>query len=105
MLNLLSRLTEHSGHPWAYHASAVLKGGSILALASNQPIRHAELVALGQLWPNKREGTVVWSIRVSRRGTLTMARPCKKCWEKMKVYGVKKVVYSNWEGKLVTERL
>lgn len=76
-----------------------------MAFGYNHDERHAEVVALSKLWPSKRKGTRVYSVRVGRNGNLTMARPCVACMKFLRANKVKEVVYTDLQGNLVTERL
>jgi hypothetical protein len=57
-------------------------------------------VALKKLWPSKRQGTTVFSFRLSIEGSLAMAKPCPKCFQYLIDNGVSKVYYSTREGKI-----
>ena len=63
---------------------------------------HAEVAALKNI--NKADTILV--VRISREdGSLTMSRPCEKCQKYLKDRGIKKVVYSNWNGEIEEMRL
>lgn len=101
----LLRLAAKAQHSRSFHAVLVKRGGAVLAAGYNHGHIHAEVMALNQLWPSKRAGTVVWSVRVTRGGRLAMAKPCPRCETYLRANGVKKVVYSSSEGVLETMRL
>lgn len=94
-----------AGHEWAHHAVIVFRGGNPVATGHNHGHLHAEFNALNSLWPKERRGTTVLSIRVTKSGKLSMARPCPKCYQFMLDNGVKNVVYSDSNGELVKERV
>jgi tRNA(Arg) A34 adenosine deaminase TadA len=86
------------------HVAVVFKGGSILAVGNNVS-RHAEVAALSKLFPSKRIGTTVLSMRIRKHGSFANGKPCEACMTFMRWAGVKKVVYSNSDGTLTKERL
>jgi len=68
---------------------------------------HAEFAALIQV-PRYYTGRLkVYVTRVTRRGTLSLARPCEHCMKMLKDRGVKDrdIVYTSIEGNWVTEAL
>lgn len=105
MLSRLIKLTTKSTHGQHFHAALVMRGGAVIASGFNHQDIHAEYHALSRLWPNERAGTVVWSIRVSSGGNLSMAKPCLKCMEYMSQARVKSIVYSDADGKLKKIRM
>jgi pyrimidine deaminase RibD-like protein len=87
--------------------AVVVRGGRVLAKASNQSGRHAEVRALSQLWGSECAGTTVYVARLPRDVTVarSMARPCAKCERFMRRLGVKRVVYTTFSGTISEERL
>lgn len=77
------------------HAAIVFKGGAVLSVASNCNVKHAEVAALNKLWPSKRIGTTVLSVRIKKNGKIGIASPCHKCLAFMRESKVKKVIYSD----------
>lgn len=61
---------------------------------------HAEMDALIAAQP----GDTLIVFRWSKRGKVTMARPCRHCQRHIKEAGIKSVVYSHWNGKFYEER-
>ena len=55
---------------------------------------HAEMNILRQAKP----GDVIFVMRWSAEGELTMAHPCEHCQELIRKAGIKRVVYSDWDG-------
>jgi deoxycytidylate deaminase len=101
----LLRLTQKSRHFQFHHAVHVKRGGAVVSSGYNLETRHAEVAALEKLWPSERVGTTVVSIRVTKSGLLSSAKPCKNCMKYLLENGVKKLIYSDFDGKLVTEKL
>lgn len=63
----------------------------------NRSFLHSEVHALNQLWPNKRSGTTLINLRITRGGHFGNARPCPTCWNHLILSGVNKVIY--YSGK------
>lgn len=62
---------------------------------------HAEMAVLwGQEWRSLR-GMTLYVVRVRADGTLAMAKPCLLCQEIIQAAGIKKVYYTNRDGKVV----
>lgn len=69
----------------------VLVSARNVAATDIAPSHHAEARVVRKLTPN----STVWVTRVSRGDkNWAMARPCTNCQRKMKIAGVKKVVYT-----------
>lgn len=74
--------------------------GVLVAFANNAcqflaPAQHAEARAAKKATP----GSVAYVVRVRKLdGTLSMAKPCPSCQNRLRAHGVVRVVYSNWEG-------
>jgi pyrimidine deaminase RibD-like protein len=92
-------------HKWAFHYVIVMRGSNIIATATNRDQVHAEVAALNSLWPSERRGTKIYSIRMTKTGTFAIAKPCPECARYMKESGVKTVFYTDYNGKMVKERL
>jgi cytidine deaminase len=100
-----ARVALKSKHRWAHHGVLVLRGGAIVAAASNQATAHAEERALNKLWPNKRAGTTLISVRITPGGRLVMAKPCSKCMKLLEEAGVDVVYYTTNSGSIVRLRI
>ena len=58
---------------------------------------HAEMDLIRKFKPGTvKEITVT---RFSKRGRLTMSKPCEYCQRFLREHGVKKVNYTDWDGK------
>lgn len=72
---------------------------------------HAEESALNNYRSKYRPGSKniatrklkIIVIRINKDGNMTESKPCSHCISVMKSFGIRKVTYSNKEGKLVTE--
>lgn len=76
-------------------AVGVRSEGTIVT-SCNIPNRHPEPQAHAEarLVKKLNKGATVYVVRVSRKGTLTMARPCPTCLSLLKRRGIKKCYYS-----------
>lgn len=83
------------------HVALVFKGGALLATGYNYDRTHAEVAALNKLWPSKRRGTTVISLRIGKDDSLKDATPCEHCWAYMETAGVKEVLASNVWGNVI----
>lgn len=92
------RLASRSTHPMYFHAAIVERGGAYVAVGYNHEGRHAEVMALSKLWPSKRRGVRIWSLRFSKTGRLAMAKPCTECEAFMREHGVRACMYSTPNG-------
>jgi len=97
-VTLAAHLATRSTHRRHHHAAIVLRGGAIVATGYNHGSRHAEVCAIGKLWPSKRRGCVVWSFRFSKSGNLALAKPCKRCQERLRASGIRCCHYSTESG-------
>lgn len=102
---LAARTANRSTHKDYTHAAIVVRGGAVVAMASNHGTAHAEVRALSRLWPSERVGTRVYSLRFTKTGRLAMAKPCEKCESYMRRMGVKSCTYSTQAGTLERMRL
>lgn len=78
----------------------VFRGGAVLSMGYNHAKVHAEVSALSKLWPSKRKGVTLISLRVGKDDQFKNAEPCAKCWAFIKASGVKRVMWSDINGGL-----
>lgn len=89
----------------------LIKGGNVVARASNMSrpwgVCNRGFHAEERLLKNRHaKGCILVVVRSNPKGKLsTMSRPCKKCFPLVKKSGVKKIIYVNWSGEVVFERL
>ena len=102
-VKLAAKLALRSPHHQQRHAAIVLKGGAVLALGYNHDSRHAEAVALGKLWPSKRRGATLLSLRLKPSGSIGLAKPCRRCEKLCREAGLARVYFSTASGDV--ERL
>lgn len=104
-LDQVRKLSMGSNHPLHHHVVFAVKGGAVVAVGVNNNYRHAEVVALSQLWPNKRKGVKVYSFRWLKSGRLGQAKPCEDCEKYLRKNGVKTVYYSDSVGQIQKMKL
>lgn len=93
------KIASRSTHRAFFHGTIVIKGGAILSYGYNHGETHSERMALNPIWPNRRAGTSIINIRVTKTGKLANSRPCRDCHEFLVRSGVKRIYYSNSEGR------
>lgn len=113
MLNTLKKAAMRSSVE-SKHAAALLKGNykNKIIIGFNRPIKekikyktiHAEMNAIYNFPYDKKaiKGMDIIVIR-NKNGNLKNSRPCNHCIEEMCNVGIRKVFYSNDEGKIVFE--
>lgn len=99
------KLAKKARHKTHHHACLIYRGGALVAMGVNHDTVHAEVAALNSLWPSERRGTKVISIRMTRAGKLSMAKPCEACEAYLRENGVKLVLYSTREGNMERMKL
>ncbi len=104
MNNLINRIAKKSTHKTYKHVSIVVKGGAIQSVGYNHDDFHSEFMAVNKIWPNKRAGTSIINVRVTKTG-FANARPCDKCMDFLRFSGVRKVTFTNNKGNWITERI
>lgn len=92
------RAAEKSDHRQSRHGAVVASRSACFAVSYNKRWEHAEARAL----KNKSfPGAVLFSARAGRR----MSRPCPACWRAMQRAGIARVVYYDWNGNIVEEKV
>ena len=95
------KLCNSSNHIKHKMAAVVVRGGAVLSKATNKSAwgAHAEKRALQNL--NCAKGAIIFIARNRNR----MSRPCTECLNLIKALGIKKIIYSDWDGNLITEKI
>ncbi|MAK50984.1 MAG: hypothetical protein CMG85_17330 [Marinobacter sp.] len=75
--------------------AVIVKGGKILAIASNTRKGHAEVNAIKQA--SKTEGADIYVTRHTPTG-MAMAKPCDNCMEAIKAAGIRRIYYTSRDG-------
>jgi deoxycytidylate deaminase len=109
MANILNIATKYANRAYSKrhrHIAIVEKGGAIQSIGYNhRQDMHAEVNALQSIWPSKRVGTTVWSLRLGMDGNLCMAKPCSDCEAFLRANGIKTVYYSDETGSIIKMKL
>lgn len=100
-----------------YKLAAVLyKGGSVLRIACNShkalgyrrkyfwhgdATRHAEMNAIHGIPRDVIQGCSMLVVRVNANGELVSSKPCGACAKMLVDSDIKKVYYSNYDGRIV----
>jgi len=100
-----------------FHLAAILKRGkSVIRIGVNQKrengrflrvvdgMRFAYLHAEMDALIAARPGDTLIVYRWKKNGQLSMAKPCKHCVGHIREAGIRKVIFSHWDGKLYTKR-
>lgn len=93
-----AKLAAKSDHKQHHHAAILVRAGSVVGVGYNHHWRHAEVVAMGKVWPNKRGGLCLWSFRFLKSGEMGMAKPCPECQKALRESGITDVHYSTRSG-------
>lgn len=105
MVRTAKKVAGKSGHKNFWHGVVVMRGGNIIAAASNGNFEHAEVNALKKIAPEKRRGCKIISVRVTKTGKLAMAKPCPECEKYLRENGVKVVMWTDADSRMHRERL
>lgn len=94
------------------HAAILVKGGSIIAVGINnnksgmtkhhfykERNLHAELDLLIKFDRDYVKGCVLYTAGITRSGNILYSCPCERCQKLIKLYGLKKVYYSDKNGE------
>jgi len=121
VLNKAIKEANKSNMPVFRIGAVVFKGNRILSSGHNSKgfcgkihpkyrnIRdsvHAEQSAiLGVKDWSKLKGTSIITIRITRTGIISMAKPCEMCMSMIRYTGIKEIYYSNHNGEIVREEI
>ena len=110
-VDLARRLAEGSTYSLHRHGAVLVKGGSVLNWSANQnkvqrwaqrfrahgcghATHHAELGAILGVARDKTRGSDIYVVRISKKGSLLLSKPCPMCEDVLRHVGVKRVFYS-----------
>jgi len=113
--NKAQKVAEQEGDPCrqSKHGCVIYKGGRILSTGYNDYTphprgggysngRHAEMMAID--WAENRGISLVGAkLFVCRLNGTQMSRPCKDCMKRIKEAGIKRVLYTTKNGKIIRE--
>ena len=114
-VNLLKKIAFESAIYYK-HAAALISGDTIYSAGVNKFIKeikindkvfyktmHAEITVFEKLPKKKVRGLDILVIRINKHLALRNSRPCNDCIDKLLKLGIRKVYYSNEEGRIVSE--
>ena len=109
-LKMASKAAEQSGHDTFRHGAVLIRGGSVLNIATNsdnhtsfgqrfrtspgRATHHAETACVLGLDRSITNGATMYVARINKSGDWKMSKPCSMCHEVMKFVGIKRVVYT-----------
>ena len=110
-LRVAARAAEQSGYKRFRHGATLVRGGSVMNVASNsgnytsfgqrfrdpttgKATHHAETACVLGLDKSITQGSTMYVARINKQGEWRMSKPCSMCHEVMKFVGVKRVVYT-----------
>lgn len=64
---------------------------------------HAEISVFSKIPKKTAKGLDILVIRINKNFALKNSRPCNHCIDKLKKIGIRKVFYSNEDGKIIGE--
>ena len=106
-LELAGTTAKDSNHSRYKLGAVLVQGGSVLNKACNlikcevvrNLLSHAEIRTLKPY--GSLSGATLYVARENKR----MSRPCEHCWQEIIAKGIQKVVYYDWNGNIVSERV
>ena len=116
LAHFLAAITEANKSTEEYRVGAVLyNGNTIISRAFNEykplgyatkyfehgePTRHAELGCMHNISREVLRGCTILVVRLSAKGELVSAKPCKACMRAMQEKEIKKVYFTTYTGQL-----
>ncbi len=120
-LRLAAKAAEQSGHDTFRHGAVLIRGGSVLNIASNsdnhtsfgqrfrtaagRATHHAETACILGLDRSITSGGTMYVARINKAGEWKMSKPCSMCHEVMKFVGIKRVVYTIGDNEWGTYKI
>lgn len=100
-IELAYKISSRSTHLQHRMAAVVYRGGSVLSTAHNLGKWHACCERRALRPHQDMRGATIIVVR-SNGG---MSKPCKFCQRAIEAAGIKKIVYFNYNGEIVIERV
>jgi tRNA(Arg) A34 adenosine deaminase TadA len=99
-----------SRHKIHRHAALLMNGSRILLAGFNHEETHAEVDAIQKIkWVTHSQdgasGLDLLSIRVTRGNKLGCSKPCSDCRDYIVRSGIRRIIYTDKHGLLITEKL
>ena len=96
------------------HGAVVANKGRMLSCGYNKLKTNPKMYKQYGYWSVHAEcavlmrasaGDTLVVVRIKKNGSLTCSKPCEKCLRFAKDFGIKTVVYSDWDGSIKRRRL
>ena len=116
-IEFAKRVAEQSNYGKFRHGAVLVKGSSVRSASCNKhrhcsfgsrfrregrgdATLHAELGAILGMERSTTQGATIYVARINREGKARISKPCRMCENAMRHVGIKKVVYTNHNGKI-----
>lgn len=121
-IELAKRVAEQSNYGKFRHGAVLVKGSSVRSVSCNKhrhcsfgarfrkegygdATLHAELGAILGMDRSVTQGADVYVARINKEGKARISKPCSMCESAMRHVGVRRVYYTNENGKIERMRL
>jgi len=121
-IEFAKRVAEQSDYGKFRHGAVLVKGSSVRNISCNkhrhcsfgarfrkegrgEATLHAELGAILGVDRSTTRGSTVYVARINREGEARISKPCPMCESALRHVGVKRVVYTDKNGKIESMRL
>ena len=116
-ISFAKKVAEQSDYGKFRHGAVLVKGNSVRNVSCNKyrhcnfgarfrenntgiPTLHAELGAILGMDRSVTQGATIYVVRINREGAPRMSKPCPMCESALKHVGVKRVVYTDRDGRI-----
>ena len=121
-IEFAKRVAEQSNYGKFRHGAVLVKGSSVRSVSCNKlrhcsfgtrfrhhdrgdATLHAELGAILGIARSTTQGADVYVARISREGEARISKPCHMCEAALRHVGIRRVFYTNKEGKIERMKL
>ena len=116
-ISLAKKVAEQSNYAKFRHGAVLVRGYSVRNMACNQhrhchfgkrfreantgaATLHAELGVILGMDRSVTQGATVYTVRINNEGQTRMSKPCPMCESAMRHVGIKKVAYTDRNGRI-----
>jgi hypothetical protein len=121
-VELAMRIAAQSEFKEYRHGAILVRGGSVINTSCNKnkyrswgnrfrkkqcghATHHAELGCVLGLDRSLTEGATMYVVRIGKTGILRNSKPCPMCEAALEYVGIKKVIYSDYNGDIRSMRI
>jgi len=121
-IEFAKRVAEQSSYGKFRHGAVLVKGSSVRSASCNkhrhcsfgarfrkeghgEATLHAELGAILGMARTTTQGSTIYVARINKEGEARISKPCPMCEAAMRHVGVRRVYYTNEEGKIERMKL